>query len=90
MNAIFIAGALGPYYVFNGPHNCDAVARSGSQFPLVNPSKYISAMAAATKSVSFGCTFSTISEAPYHFVRRVATLGHATSGRIGWDIVTSY
>jgi alkanesulfonate monooxygenase len=90
INAIFIADVLGPYDVFNGPHNFDAVAKSGAQFPLVDPSIYISAMASVTESVAFGCTFSTISEAPYHFARRIATLDHATNGRIGWNVVTSY
>lgn len=89
-NAIFIADVLGPYDVYKGPHNFDAVARSGAQFPMVDPSAYISAMAAVTKNVGFGVTFSTIAEQPYHFGRRIATLDHLTKGRIGWNIVTSY
>ncbi len=47
-------------------------------------------MAAVTKSLSFGITFSTISEQPYHLARRIATLDHLTKGRVGWNIVTSY
>lgn len=47
-------------------------------------------MAAVTKNLSFGLTFSTISEHPYHFARRLATLDHLTKGRVGWNIVSSY
>lgn len=89
-NAVFIADVLGPYDVYKGPHNFDAVARSGAQFPLVDPSAYISAMVEATNTVGFGITFSTISEAPYLFARRLATLDHLSEGRVGWNIVTSY
>ncbi|CAI5759001.1 unnamed protein product [Candida verbasci] len=89
-NALFIADVLGPYDVYNGPRNLTAAAKSGAQWPINEPSAVISAMAAVTKNLSFACTFSTISEAPYHFARRLATLDHLTNGRIGWNIVSGY
>lgn len=89
-NSVFIADVLGPYDVYNGPHNFDACARRGAQFPSVDPSVYVSAMAQATKNVGFGVTFSTMYEHPYHFGRKIASLDHSTKGRIGWNIVTSY
>ncbi|KAK6197349.1 luciferase-like domain-containing protein [Scheffersomyces amazonensis] len=89
-NAIFIADVLGGYDVYNGPRNLDAAARSGAQWPVNEPSAVVSAMAAVTKKLAFGVTFSTISEAPYHFARRIATLDHLTKGRIGWNVVNSY
>ncbi|KAG7660490.1 uncharacterized protein J8A68_005998, partial [[Candida] subhashii] len=89
-NSIFLADVLGGYDVYNGPHNITAAAKSGAQFPVNEPSAVISAMAAVTKNLSFGVTFSTISEAPYHFVKRIGTLDHLTQGRIGWNVVSSY
>ncbi|CAI5759893.1 unnamed protein product [Candida verbasci] len=89
-NALFLADVLGPYDVYNGPRNYAPAAKSGAQFPVNEPSAAISAMAAVTKNLSFGVTFSTISEAPYHLARRLATLDHLTQGRIGWNVVSSY
>ena len=87
ISAIFIADVLGPYDVFNGPHNFDAVARSGAEFPMVDPSMYIIAMASVTASVGFGCTFSTLSEAPYPFARRISSVDTASGGRVVWTLV---
>lgn len=50
----------------------------------------ISAMAYATKSISFGVTASTTYENPYALARKFAALDQITEGRIGWNIVTSY
>ncbi|AOA61106.1 Putative nitrilotriacetate monooxygenase [Komagataella phaffii CBS 7435] len=89
-HSIFIADVLGGYDVYNGPGNYSAAAKSGAQFPMIEPSAAVTAMAAATKSITFGVTFSTISEAPYHFARRLGTLDLLTNGRVGWNIVSSY
>ena len=50
----------------------------------------VSAMAHATKHLSFGITASTTYENPYALARKFASLDHLTRGRIGWNIVTSY
>lgn len=89
-NALFIADVLGGYDVYNGPGNIEAAATSGAQWPVNEPSAVVPAMAAVTKNLAFGVTFSTISEAPYHFARRLATLDHLTKGRVGWNVVSSY
>lgn len=89
-NGLFIADVLGIYDVFNGPGNFDAAAKLGAQLPINEPSAVVPAMAAVTDHLTFGITFSTISEAPYHFARRLATLDHLTNGRVGWNVVTSY
>lgn len=89
-NALFIADVLGPYDVYNGPRNLTAAAKSGAQWPINEPSAVVPAMAAVTKNLSFAVTASTISEAPYHFARRLATLDRLTKGRVGWNIVSSY
>lgn len=87
-NAIFIADVLGGYDVYNG--SLKAAATSGAQWPVNEPSAVVSAMAAVTKNLGFAITFSTISEAPYHFARRLATLDQLTNGRVAWNIVSSY
>jgi FMN-dependent oxidoreductase (nitrilotriacetate monooxygenase family) len=50
----------------------------------------IPAMAAVTKHLGFGVTANLTYETPYLFARRMSTLDHLTSGRIGWNIVTGY
>lgn len=87
---LFIADVLGGYDVYNGPRNISAAALLGAQWPVNEPSLAVPAMAAVTKHLTFGITFSTISEQPYHFARRLATLDHLTNGRVGWNVVTSY
>lgn len=89
-NAIFLADVLGGYDVYNGPNNIAPAARAGSQWPVLDPSAIVPLMASVTNNLSFGVTFSTLSEPPYHFARRLATLDHLTKGRVGWNIVTSY
>ncbi|CAM9018777.1 unnamed protein product [Wickerhamomyces anomalus] len=59
-------------------------------FQKNDPTAYISALAITTKNVSFGITCSTLSEHPYHFARRYASLDHITGGRMGWNVVTSF
>ncbi|RCK56711.1 Dimethyl-sulfide monooxygenase [Candida viswanathii] len=89
-NALFIADVLSGYDVYQGPRNNRAVAKAGAQFPVDDPHAVIPVMAAVTKNLSFAVTSSTISEAPYHFARRLATLDHLTKGRVGWNVVSSY
>jgi FMN-dependent oxidoreductase (nitrilotriacetate monooxygenase family) len=50
----------------------------------------VPAMAAVTRNLGFGVTFSTTYEPPFAFARRMSTLDHLTKGRVGWNIVTSY
>lgn len=47
-------------------------------------------MAYATEHISFGLTASTSYDHPYQLARKYSTLDHATNGRVGWNIVTSY
>jgi alkanesulfonate monooxygenase SsuD/methylene tetrahydromethanopterin reductase-like flavin-dependent oxidoreductase (luciferase family) len=76
--------------VYKGPGNYSFPARAGHKIPRVDPSAAVSAMAQATESLGFGITFSTVSEHPYHFARRLATLDHFSGGRVGWNVVSSY
>jgi FMN-dependent oxidoreductase (nitrilotriacetate monooxygenase family) len=58
--------------------------------PRISTEIAVSAMASVTKSLGFGITFSTVSEHPYHFARRIASLDQLTGGRMGWNVVSSY
>ncbi|KAF7555447.1 hypothetical protein G7Z17_g2160 [Cylindrodendrum hubeiense] len=89
-HAIFLADVLGPYDVYKGPRNIKPILAGAAQFPVSDPSLPIAAMAAVTKSLSFGLTSSTTYESPYLLARKYATLDHLTNGRIAWNIVTSY
>ncbi|KAH6679203.1 coenzyme dependent N5,N10-methylene tetrahydromethanopterin reductase [Halenospora varia] len=89
-HGLFLADHLGIYDVYKGPGNSAPALESGAQFPLGDPFLLVSAMAAATKSLSFAITASTTYENPYALARRLSTLDHITKGRVGWNIVTSY
>lgn len=87
-DSIFIADVLGAYDVYKG--SAEIAIREGIQIPNNDPLLLIPAMAAVTKSVGFGVTFSTSYEPPFTFARRMSTLDHLTKGRVGWNVVTSY
>ncbi len=86
-DAMFIADALGQIDVYqNKP---DAALRTAAQSPVNDPLLLISAMAAATRQLSFGVTVSTTYEQPYLLARKFTTLDHLTKGRVAWNVVTS-
>ena len=86
-HGIFFADVLGIYDVYkgNGP-----ALQSAAQIPILDISLLVSAMAHATKNISFGITSSTTYENPYSLARKYSTLDKITDGRVGWNIVTSY
>ncbi|ODQ59569.1 hypothetical protein WICANDRAFT_30536 [Wickerhamomyces anomalus NRRL Y-366-8] len=90
LHAIFIADHLVLFDEFEGPANFKHPAKAGQAIPRVDPSAIIPAVAAVTENLGFGITFSTVSEHPYLFHRRLASLDHVTKGRVGWNIVSSY
>jgi FMN-dependent oxidoreductase (nitrilotriacetate monooxygenase family) len=87
-DGIFIADVLGAYDVYRGA--ADAALHGGVQVPSNDPLLIVPAMAAATKHLGFGVTFSLSYEHPFPFARRMSTLDHLTNGRVGWNIVTGY
>lgn len=87
-DAIFLADVIGAYDDFRG--GPETAIREGLQIPNLDPLSVIPAMAAVTQHVGFGATYSTTYEPPFAFARRASTLDHLTSGRFGWNIVTSY
>lgn len=87
-DGLFLADVLGIYDVFGG--TADAALRGGVQVPLLEPTLLVPAMAAVTAHLGFGVTCNLAYESPFLFARRMSTLDHLTSGRIGWNIVTGY
>jgi FMN-dependent oxidoreductase (nitrilotriacetate monooxygenase family) len=88
IDGLFIADVLGVYDVYQG--SADEALRSAAQVPVNDPLQLVPAMAAATRHLGFGVTASVSFEHPFPFARRMSTLDHLTSGRAGWNIVTSY
>ncbi|GFM64189.1 N5,N10-methylene tetrahydromethanopterin reductase [Pseudomonas cichorii] len=87
-DGVFLADVVGVYDRFrNGP---ETALREGLQVPSNDPMLLVPAMAAVTRELGFGVTFSTTYEPPFSFARRMSTLDHLTKGRVGWNIVTSY
>ena len=87
-DGIFFADNVGYHDVFR--RNGDAALRDAAQFPINDPTVLISGMAAVTKHLTFGVTCSATYEPPYLLARKFSSLDHLTSGRVGWNIVTSY
>ena len=87
-DGVFLADVLGVYDVYGG--NADAALGRAAQVPANDPTLVIPAMAAVTQHLGFGVTVNLSYEPPFPFARRMSTLDHLTSGRIGWNIVTGY
>jgi FMN-dependent oxidoreductase (nitrilotriacetate monooxygenase family) len=56
----------------------------------LDPMVVLSTMAAVTEHVGLACTMSTTYCEPFNVARATATLDHMSSGRAGWNIVTSF
>jgi FMN-dependent oxidoreductase (nitrilotriacetate monooxygenase family) len=87
-DAIFLADVLGIYDVYKGSPR--TALENAVQVPVNDPLMVIPAMAVVTKDLGFGVTCALSYEHPYPFARRMSTLDHLTSGRVGWNIVTGY
>lgn len=87
-DAMFIADELAPYNTF--ADSSDETVRWAVQCPTHEPSTIVPIIAAATKHLGIGVTLSTAFEHPYSMSRRLSSLDHLSSGRIAWNIVSSY
>ena len=66
----------------------DAV-RYGARPVKLDLSVVLGVVAAATRSIGLGATYSTTYYSPFHIARTFATLDHLTGGRAAWNVVTS-
>jgi alkanesulfonate monooxygenase SsuD/methylene tetrahydromethanopterin reductase-like flavin-dependent oxidoreductase (luciferase family) len=80
INALFLADSTAGHAVYGG--SMDECIRRGAQWPVIDPSIPITAMAAVTKNLSFAITTSTSFETPFIVAKRFSTLDHLTDGRI--------
>ena len=62
---------------------------NGVRAVKMDPVPPLMAMAAATKHLGLGCTYSTTYYEPFHVARLFATLDLMTRGRVAWNVVTS-
>jgi long-chain alkane monooxygenase len=87
IDALFFADIHGVYDIYQG--SAAPAIRHTVQVPALDPTLVIPAAAAVTERLGFAVTYSTSYHAPYQCARVFSTLDHLTSGRIGWNIVTS-
>lgn len=85
---VFFVDQLSWFDVYGGDFK--ASAKHGVHAARIDPAAVATAIASHTENVGIVITFSTISEHPYHFARRLASLDLLTNGRVGWNIVSSY
>ena len=88
VDAVFFADIHGTYDVYRG--SWATAVRNGVQIPSIDPVPVVAALAAVTRDLGFAVTYSTTYHQPYECARLFSSLDHLTSGRIGWNIVTSY
>jgi alkanesulfonate monooxygenase len=82
-DAFFMADHMA---VLNMP--VDALKRSHTVTSF-EPFTLLSALSQVTENIGLVATGSTTFDAPYHIARRFASLDHLSSGRAGWNIVTT-
>ncbi|MPY92206.1 MAG: NtaA/DmoA family FMN-dependent monooxygenase [Acidimicrobiia bacterium] len=70
----------------------DSVAetvRTGARTVKLDLSVTLGVIAAATRHLGLGATYSTTYYPPFHVARTFATLDHLSAGRAAWNVVTS-
>lgn len=60
-----------------------------SQAPEHDPMPLLTWLGAVTKRIGLGSTFSVSNQHPFYAARMWGTIDHLTSGRAGWNVVTS-
>ena len=63
--------------------------RTGARPVKLDLSIVLGIVAAATRSIGLGATYSTTYYSPFHVARTFATLDHLSGGRAAWNVVTS-
>lgn len=86
-DAIFFADVVGLYGDYRG--GWDFHAELGLQIPSNDPLVILSALASHTENLGLAFTAGPIQQPPFNFARQVATLDHASDGRIAWNVVSN-
>lgn len=79
LDAVFLADSL----------NAAPDPTGGPSWAL-DPVVIVASMAAVTTKVGFIATASTTFSHPYNVARAFSSLDHASKGRVGWNVVTTY
>jgi len=87
VDAFFFTDVIGVQGEYNGSR--DVIFEMAMNVPIGDCTMVIPAMAHETEDIGFLYTSSVISHHPFVFARAASTLDHLSSGRIGWNIVTS-
>lgn len=87
VDAFFFTDVMGVQGEYNGSR--DIIFEMAMNVPIGDCTMVIPAMARETDNLGFLYTSSVISHHPFVFARAASTLDHLSSGRIGWNIVTS-
>jgi N-acetyl-S-(2-succino)cysteine monooxygenase len=69
--------------------NLEGLSRWPQYMAYFEPLTLMSALAAVTSRIGLVCTATTSYNEPYHIARKFASLDHISSGRAGWNVVTS-
>ncbi|MDF2575534.1 MAG: class flavin-dependent oxidoreductase [Agromyces sp.] len=85
---LFFADVLAPYDIYRGSR--DAAIASAMQIPVNDPAQLIPVLAYATENLGFALTQNVLQEHPYSFARKLSTMDQLSSGRVAWNIVTSF
>jgi FMN-dependent oxidoreductase (nitrilotriacetate monooxygenase family) len=67
----------------------DEAVRRGARPVKLDLSIVLGVVAAATRSIGLGATYSTTYYSPFHVARTFSTLDHLSGGRAAWNVVTS-
>ncbi|WP_269928566.1 LLM class flavin-dependent oxidoreductase [Kocuria massiliensis] len=82
------SGALDAVFFADGQSlRADSAERSPTWF--LEPLTTLAAMARATSNIGLVSTVSSSFYTPFHAARLLASLDHISSGRVGWNVVTS-
>lgn len=81
---IFLADNLGVRQA-----HIEALSRSAQYIANFEPISLLSALATHTSHIGLVATASTSYNEPFHVARKFASLDHLSSGRAGWNLVTS-
>jgi len=88
-DAMFIADELAPYNTYDD--SSDATVKWAVQCPTHEPSTIVPIITSdATRNLGVGVTLSTMFMHPYAMCRLLSSLDHLSSGRVAWNIVSSY
>jgi FMN-dependent oxidoreductase (nitrilotriacetate monooxygenase family) len=85
LDFLFMADGLGMRL-----ENIEAMSRIANRHvSQLDPMVLLPVLSAVTQNIGLVATASTTYNEPYHIARRFASLDHVSSGRAGWNVVTS-